>query len=82
MNSGDMKEMLKNQLEQLKKEIRMEEKNREVILKKGENGQGQLGSEGLAKMAAEQSAIRQKLEQLRNELNKKGQGQGNQQSFN
>ena len=29
-------------------------------------------------MAAEQSAIRQRLEQLRNELNKKGQGQGNQ----
>ena len=55
----------------------MEEKNLEVIPKKGENGQGQLGSEGLAKMA-EQSAIRQRLEQLRNELNKKGQGQGNQ----
>ena len=37
-----------------------------------------MGSEGLAKMAAEQSAIRQRLEQLRNELNKKGKGEGNQ----
>ena len=45
---------------------------------KGKGGQGQLGSEGLAKMAAEQSAIRRRLEQLRNELNKKGKGEGNQ----
>ena len=79
MNSGDMKEMLKNQLEQLKKGNKDGgKKPGGNTQKKGENGQGQLGSEGLAKMAAEQSAIRQRLEQLRNELNKKGQGQGNQ----
>jgi len=79
MNSGDMKEMLKNQLEQLKKGVKEGgKKPGGSSPKKGEKGQGQLGSEGLAKMAAEQSAIRQRLEQLRNELNKKGQGQGNQ----
>lgn len=79
MNSGDMKEMLKNQLEQLKKGVKDGGKNPGGNTpKKGEKGQGQMGSEGLAKMAAEQSAIRQRLEQLRNELNKKGQGQGNQ----
>ena len=79
MNSGDMKEMLKNQLEQLKKGMKEGGKN-EGNKKgdKGKNGKGGLGSEGLSKMAAEQSAIRRKLEQIRNELNKKGQGEGNQ----
>ena len=36
-----------------------------------------LGNKEIAKMAAEQTAIRQKLEQMRNELNKDGQGSGN-----
>ena len=35
------------------------------------------GNKEIAKMAAEQTAIRQKLEQLRNELNKDGKGNGN-----
>ena len=79
MNSGDMKEMLKNQLDQLKKGMK-EGGNKQGENKggKGKNGKGGLGIEGLSKMAAEQSAIRQKLEQIRNELNKKGNGEGNQ----
>ena len=36
-----------------------------------------LGNKEVAKMAAEQTAIRQRLEQLRNELNKDGKGSGN-----
>jgi len=79
MNTGDMKEMLKNQLEQLKKGAKEGGKKPGGSSPgKGENNQGQMGSEGMAKMAAEQSAIRQRLEQLRNELNKKGKGEGNQ----
>lgn len=77
---GNMKEMLKKQLEQLQKGTSPNGK------KPGEapgNEPGQGGSLGLgnkeaAKMAAEQSAIRQKLEQLKNELNKQGKGEGNQ----
>ena len=79
MNTGDMKEMLKNQLEQLKKGVKEGGKKPGGNSPgKGEKNQGQMGSEGMAKMAAEQSAIRQGLEQLRNELNKKGKGEGNQ----
>ncbi len=79
MNTGDMKEMLKNQLEQLKKGAKEGGKKPGGNSPgKGEKNQGQMGSEGMAKMAAEQSAIRQRLEQLRNELNKKGKGEGNQ----
>jgi len=79
MNTGDMKEMLKNQLEQLKKGAKEGGKKPGGSSPgKGEKNQGQMGSEGMAKMAAEQSAIRQRLEQLRNELNKKGKGEGNQ----
>jgi hypothetical protein len=37
-----------------------------------------LGNKEIAKMAAEQTAIRQRLEQLRNEMNKDGKGSGNQ----
>jgi hypothetical protein len=48
--------------------------------KPGEQGQNMLGlgNKEIAKMAAEQTAIRQRLEQLRNELNKEGKGKGNQ----
>ena len=38
--------MLKNQLEQLKKGNKDEEKPGDNTQKKGENGQGQIGSEG------------------------------------
>ena len=46
----------------------------------GQQGMGMLGlgNKEIAKMAAEQTAIRQRLEQLRNEMNKEGQGKGNQ----
>ena len=36
-----------------------------------------LGSQQLAKIAAQQSAMRRKLEEMRNELNKDGKGSGN-----
>ena len=74
MNPGDMKEMLKNQLDQLKKGMN---KGGKKEGKSGENGSGGIGSKGLAKMAAEQSAIRKKIEELRNKLNKEGKGAGN-----
>ena len=74
MNSGDMKEMLKNQLNQLKNGMGKEGKKEG---KSGEKGSGGIGSKGLAKMAAEQSAIRKKIEELRNKLNKDGNGAGN-----
>jgi hypothetical protein len=74
-----MKEMLKKQLEQM-------EKGKSPGGQKpgdapGNSGDGQgmlgLGNKEIAKMAAQQSAIRQKLEQMRNELNKEGKGEGN-----
>ena len=71
--------MLKKQLDQLKKGMKDGGKNPGG--KKGAKGQGNggdgIGSQGLAKMAAEQSAIRKKLEELRNQLNKDGKGSGN-----
>ena len=73
----NMKEMLKKQLEQMKKG-----KNPGGKSPGDKQGDGQLGMPGLgnkeiAKMAAQQTAIRQRLEQLRNELNKEGKGLGN-----
>jgi hypothetical protein len=80
---SDMKQMLKKQLEAM-------EKGKSPGGKKpgdSPGGQSPGGSEGdpmpgmgnkqISKMAAEQSAIRQRLEQLRDELNKEGKGQGN-----
>lgn len=77
MNSGDMKEMLKKQLEDMKKGMNPGGKDPG---KSGSGGQGEmmLGNEKLAKMAAEQAILRKRLEQLKNELNKDGQGKGNQ----
>lgn len=79
-NMGNMKEMLKKQLEQLEKGSNPDGKSPGKAPGKeqgGESGFG-LGNKETAKMAAEQSAIRQKLEQLKNELNKQGKGEGNQ----
>ena len=79
MKPGDMKEMLKKQLDQLKKGMKEGGKS-PGGKKEGKNqgkGSGGIGSQGLAKMAAEQSAIRKKLEELRNQLNKDGKGSGN-----
>jgi hypothetical protein len=85
MSTGDMKEMLKKQLEQMQKGSNPGGKNPgnkqgSSPGNKGEQGSGLpgLGSKELAKMAAEQTAIRQRLEQLRQELNKEGKGLGNQ----
>lgn len=76
-SSGDMKEMLKKQLEQMKKGNNPGGKSPGD--KEGQNGQGMpgLGNKEIAKMAAQQTAIRQRLEQMRNEMNKEGKGQGN-----
>ena len=82
MSTGDMKEMLKKQLEKLKKgsspgEGKEGEKPGEKPGDKPGMGMLGLGNKEIAKMAAEQTAIRQKLEQMRNELNKDGKGSGN-----
>jgi hypothetical protein len=85
MNPGDMKKMLKKQLEQMQKGMGPNpngEKPGDQPGQKpgGKDGMGMqgLGNKQIAKMAAEQTAIRQRLEQLRNELNKEGKGKGNQ----
>ena len=81
MNTGDMKQMLKKQLEQMQKGPSPggEKPGEQPGNKPGEGmGMQGLGNKQIAKMAAEQTAIRQRLEQLRNELNKEGQGKGNQ----
>jgi len=77
---GNMKEMLKKQLEQLEKGSNPGGKKPGDAPgeKQGEGSGFGLGNKEIAKMAAEQSAIRQKLEQLKNELNKEGKGAGNQ----
>ena len=83
MSGESMKEMLKKQLDQMKKG------NSPGGKKPGEKpgdspggkkpGQGSMGmgNKQIAKMAAEQGAIRRRLEQMRNELNKDGSGNGN-----
>jgi len=85
MSSGDMKEMLKKQLEQMQKGAnpggnKPGDKPGSAPGNSGQAGQGLpgLGSKELARMAAEQTAIRQRLEQLKQELNKEGKGLGNQ----
>ena len=81
MSTGDMKEMLKKQLEQMQKGPNPggNKDGNQPGNKPGSSGQNMLGlgNKEIAKMAAEQTAIRQRLEQLKNELNKEGQGLGN-----
>jgi hypothetical protein len=83
MSSGDMKEMLKKQLEQMKKGPnpggkQPGDKPGQMPGQSGQQGMPGLGNKEIAKMAAQQTAIRQRLEQLRNEMNKDGKGNGNQ----
>lgn len=78
MSPGDMKEMLKKQLEQMKKGPNPGGKEPGNKEGQGTMGMPGLGNKEVAKMAAQQTAIRQRLEQLRNEMNKDGQGKGNQ----
>jgi hypothetical protein len=80
-----MKEMLKKQLEQMQKGAnpggnKPGDKPGSAPGTQGQPGQGLpgLSSKELARMAAEQTAIRQRLEQLKQELNKEGKGLGNQ----
>lgn len=76
MGSEDMKEMLKKQLDQMKKG--QNPGGKEPGDKPGNQGMPGLGNKEIAKMAAQQTAIRQRLEQMRNEMNKEGNGKGNQ----
>lgn len=76
-SSQDMKEMLKQQLEQMKKGNNPGGKSPGNQQGEGNHGMPGLGNKEIAKMAAQQTAIRQKLEQMRNELNKEGKGLGN-----
>lgn len=75
--SGDMKELLKKQLEQMKKGNNPGGKSPGDKQGDGQLGMPGLGNKEIAKMAAQQTAIRQRLEQMRNELNKEGKGLGN-----
>ena len=79
---GDMKEMLKKQLEQMQKGPnpggeKPGDKPGSKPGQSGNMGMPGLGNKQIAKMAAEQTAIRQRLEQLKNELNQDGKGSGN-----
>jgi len=75
MDAKSMKEMLKKQLEKLEKG--QKEGGKKPGDKPG-NGLEGLGGKEVARMAAQQSQLRQKLEQLRKEMNKDGKGSGNQ----
>lgn len=85
MSTGDMKEMLKKQLEKMQKGQKSggskpgDKDGNNPGMKPGSQGMNMLGlgNKEIAKMAAEQTAIRQRLEQLKNELNKDGKGSGN-----
>jgi len=85
MSPGDMKEMLKKQLEKMQKGQNPggkkpgDKEGQNPGEKPGQSGMNMLGlgNKEIAKMAAEQTAIRQRLEQLKNELNKDGKGSGN-----
>lgn len=86
MSNQDMKQMLKKQLEQMKKGQGKDGQkqgkkpgNKPGMKPGGKDGMSGMGidNKGLAKMAAEQAAIRKRLEQLRKELNKGGKGEGN-----
>jgi hypothetical protein len=82
-SNGDvdsMKELLKKQLEKLEKGKQQGGKKPGDkpggSIPNGKDGQGMSGKE-IAKMAAQQSALRQRLEQIKKELNNEGKGAGN-----
>ena len=76
---GDIKQMLKDQLEKMKNgsSPNGEKQGEGSDGKTGEGKKEGLGSMELAKMAAEQGALRRALEKMRNEMNKGGDGKGN-----
>ncbi len=75
----NMKEMLKKQLEEMKngKQPGGDKKGKQPG-KKNAGGVLPMNAKGAAKMAAEQDAMRRKLQKLREEMNKDGSGEGNQ----
>ncbi|MBP6090670.1 MAG: hypothetical protein KA521_05405 [Crocinitomicaceae bacterium] len=82
---GDMKQMLKKQLDQLKKGSnpggkQPGDKDGQGSKPGGNSGSNPFGlsNKETAKMAAEQTALRRKLDELKNQLNKEGKGKGNQ----
>ncbi|MBL4863223.1 MAG: hypothetical protein JKY09_09445, partial [Crocinitomicaceae bacterium] len=77
MSPGNMKEMLKKQLEQMQKGNSPGGKKPGQQAGNKPGGLMGMGNKQIAKMAAEQSVIRRRLEQLKNELNKDGSGKGN-----
>jgi len=79
---SDMKQMLKDQLEQMKKGNKPGGKkpgDSPGEGKGGQKGQGLMGTDSkqIAKMAAQQGEMRRALEKIRNEMNKDGKGLGN-----
>ncbi len=87
LGNSDMKQALKKQLEQMQKGKGQGNKpggeKPGQAPGQGTQGEGQgmmpggMSNEQVAKMAAEQSAIRRKIEEMRDQLNKEGKGQGN-----
>lgn len=77
MSSGDMKEIVKKQIEQMEKGPNPGGTKPGDKPGQGNAGMPGLGNKEIAKMAAEQTAMRQKLEEMRKELNKDGKGSGN-----
>ncbi|MDX2359537.1 MAG: hypothetical protein QNK23_01940 [Crocinitomicaceae bacterium] len=80
-NPSDMKDMLKKQLEQMKKGQNPggSSPGAQPGTKPGEGAPGGLGmgNKEIARMAAQQAAMRRRLEQMRNEMNLDGSGDGN-----
>lgn len=82
MSPGDMKKMLEYQLKSMEKGMKPGGSKPGPAPGKGKpGGQGipmpGLGSKQMAQMAAQQSAIRERLEQMKKDLNKEGEGKGN-----
>ena len=83
LGNSDMKQALKKQLEQMQKGKSPGGTKPGDQPGMGTGGQGEgmmpggMSNKQVAKMAAEQSAIRKKLQELRDQLNKEGRGEGN-----
>lgn len=81
LGNSDMKQALKKQLEQMQKGSNpggTKPGDKPGTGKEGEGSMpGGMSNQQLAKMAAEQSAIRRKLQEMRDQLNKEGKGEGN-----
>ena len=80
---GDIKKMLQKQLEQMQKGQnpggkKPGQSQGAGVGGKGGKGQMGLGNKEVAKMAAQQSEMRRRLEEMRNKMNKDGKGSGNQ----